>query len=178
MRGRIRDACRDRLKEGGPEAGYWRKVLRGLEAGRIGTFHSFCLDLLRRHAVQAGLPPEFTVLDAAVAPTIRDEALRACIRRWLADGHDDLVALATELGLDAVRDGLRSLLVGRALADPGRWADLLAGRPVRPVADHLAGRGAAGAAPGVRRSLAAVPRTCWPPTSAATRPARSGGGRC
>src|SRR5690606_28063147 len=58
------------------------------------------------------------------APTLRDEALRACVRRWLADGHPDLVVLAVELGLDAVREGLRALLLGRALADPGRWAEL------------------------------------------------------
>ena len=76
------------------------------------------------HAVQAGLPPEFELLDEAVAPTLRDDALRSAIRRWLADGHPDLIALAVELGLDAVRDGLRSLLRGRALADPARWADL------------------------------------------------------
>ena len=124
MRQRIRSRCRERADAGDADADYWRRVLRGLEAGRIGTFHGFCLDLLKRYAVQAGLPPEFAVLDEAVAPTLRDEALRGLIRRWLAEGHPDLVALAVELGLDAVREGLRSLLTGRALADPGRWAAL------------------------------------------------------
>ena len=122
MRQRIRARCRERVEAGDADSDDWRRVLRGLEAGRIGTFHGFCLDLLKRYAVQAGLPPEFAVLDEAVAPTLRDEALRGLIRRWLAEGHPDLVPLAVELGLDAVREGLRSLLAGRALADPGRWA--------------------------------------------------------
>jgi ATP-dependent helicase/nuclease subunit A len=125
MRGRIRSECRRRIASTtGPEAAYWRRVLRGLEAGRIGTFHGFCLDLLRRFAVQAGLPPEFSVLEESLAPTLRDEALRSCFRRWLAEEDEDLVMLAVELGLDSVREGLRSILLGRALADPGRWADL------------------------------------------------------
>jgi ATP-dependent helicase/nuclease subunit A len=124
MRGRIRAECRRRIDAGGPEAHHWRRVLRGLEAGRIGTFHGFCLELLKRFPEQAGLPPEFGVLEESIAPTLRDEALRICMRRWLADGHPDLVALAVELGLDAVRNGLRSLLLGRALANPAQWAEL------------------------------------------------------
>ncbi|RUL88860.1 UvrD-helicase domain-containing protein [Tautonia sociabilis] len=124
MRGRIRAECRRRIASAGDDAGQWRRVLRALEAGRIGTFHGFCLDLLRRFPVQAGLPPEFSVLEESVAPTLRDDALRSCFRRWLADSHPDLIALAVELGLDAVREGLRSLLLGRVLADPGRWAQL------------------------------------------------------
>ena len=125
MRDRIRKECRRRIASAsGADAAYWRRVLRGLEAGRIGTFHGFCLDLLKRFAVQAGLPPEFAVLEESLAPTLRDEALRSCFRRWLAEENEDLVMLAVELGLNAVREGLRSLLLGRALADPGRWAEL------------------------------------------------------
>ncbi|WP_169975229.1 UvrD-helicase domain-containing protein [Tautonia rosea] len=124
MRGRIRAECRRRINAGGTDAHHWRRVLRGLEAGRIGTFHGFCLELLKRFPEQAGLPPEFGVLEESIAPTLRDEALRICMRRWLAAGHPDLVALAVELGLDAVRNGLRSLLLGRALANPGQWAEL------------------------------------------------------
>src|SRR5450631_534886 len=37
LRGRVRAACRDRLEEG-DDPGYWRGVLRGLEAAPIGTF--------------------------------------------------------------------------------------------------------------------------------------------
>ncbi|QDV33262.1 UvrD-helicase domain-containing protein [Tautonia plasticadhaerens] len=125
MRDRIRKECRRRIASAtGADAAYWRRVLRGLEAGRIGTFHGFCLDLLKRFAVQAGLPPDFAVLEESLAPTLRDESLRSCFRRWLAGENEDLVMLAVELGLDAVREGLRSLLLGRTLAEPGRWAEL------------------------------------------------------
>ncbi len=123
MRERIRSECRRRITQGGAEAKRWRILLRGLEAARIGTFHGFCLEILRRFPVQAGLPPGFGVLDNEVAPTLRDEALRVCFQRWLSDQQDDLITLATELGINAVFDGLRSLLDGRALADSTQWAN-------------------------------------------------------
>jgi len=37
-----------------------------------GTFHSFCLDILRQHAAQAGLPDSFTVLDSSDAADVID----------------------------------------------------------------------------------------------------------
>src|ERR1700751_4621433 len=39
----------------------WWAILRGLEAAPIGTFHEFCAALLRRHAMQAGVDPEFAI---------------------------------------------------------------------------------------------------------------------
>src|SRR5437879_459018 len=54
LRARIRNRCRDRLGAGGGadvDVAHWRSVLRGLEAAPIGTFHEFCAQWLRRHAV-------------------------------------------------------------------------------------------------------------------------------
>src|SRR5258708_3973596 len=49
LRQRVRRACRDRLA-GGDEVEYWSDVLRKLEAAPIGTFHTFCAEILRRFA--------------------------------------------------------------------------------------------------------------------------------
>ncbi len=120
LRDRIRKECRIRLAEGhDPER--WRKVLRGLVAARIGTFHSFCGDLLRRHAVEAQVDPGFTVLDESIALSIREQALDASLRDRLSARDPDLIELAVEYGLGMVRRSLDQLLDARSLADLGAW---------------------------------------------------------
>src|SRR5512146_2025847 len=47
-----------------------KKIIRGKEDLRISTIHSFCMNLLKRYPLEAGLPPDFGVLDA------RDQANR------------------------------------------------------------------------------------------------------
>ncbi len=101
----------------------WEPVLRGLEAASIETFHAYCARLLRRFAVEAGLDPEFQILDHALAASVRDAALRACVRRWLAEdpGPDSsgqaLRHLAVEYRLDGVISQLHELLRRRVDRD-------------------------------------------------------------
>src|SRR5262249_28933889 len=107
LRKRIRGDCRRALATAHPDdAPRARALLRGLEAAPVSTFHEYYAGLLRRHALDAAIDPDFEVLDAAIAGTVRDEALARCLRRWLADGDPDLVDLAVEFGLDRVRDAL------------------------------------------------------------------------
>jgi ATP-dependent helicase/nuclease subunit A len=47
-----------------------KKVIRGRQDLRISTIHSFCMNLLKRYPLEAGLPPDFGVLDA------RDQAYK------------------------------------------------------------------------------------------------------
>jgi ATP-dependent helicase/nuclease subunit A len=122
LRQRIRGQCRARLAAGDdPE--HWRGVLRGLEAAPIGTFHEFCVRWLRRHAIEARIDPDFTVLDESIASTVRDEALRKCLRTWLNDNDQDLVELAVEYGLRRVRESLDGLLSQRSLGELDAWAE-------------------------------------------------------
>ncbi len=122
LRQRIRGQCRAKLAAGEDPA-HWRGVLRGLEAAPIGTFHEFCVRWLRRHAIEAKIDPDFTVLDELIAGTVRDEALRKCLRRWLADSDKDLVELAVEYGLRRVRESLDGLLSQRSLGELDAWAE-------------------------------------------------------
>ena len=130
LRDRIRKLCRSRLEAGGDPA-RWRAVLRGLEAARIGTFHSFCGDVLRRHAIEAGVDPGFVVLDEPIALSIRDEALAGEIRDRLAARDPDLIDLAVEYGLGMVRRSLDDLIGNRSAGDIRAWAD----RQPREVVD-------------------------------------------
>src|SRR3954447_10827317 len=59
MRGRIRQALAEHLRQAGSddEADSWARRLRDLENAPISTIHAFCGNLLRQHAVEAGLDP-------------------------------------------------------------------------------------------------------------------------
>jgi len=52
-----------------PEA-MLKKIIRGRQDLRISTIHSFCMNLLKRYPLEAGLPPDFGVLDS------RDQAYK------------------------------------------------------------------------------------------------------
>lgn len=53
---------RERVMQGLPEP-MLKKIIRGREDLRISTIHSFCMNLLKRYPIEAGLPPDFGVLD-------------------------------------------------------------------------------------------------------------------
>jgi len=92
---------KDRVMRDLPEV-MLKKIIRGRQDLRISTIHSFCMNLLKRYPLEAGLPPDFGVLDArdqaykirkaiedALEETDRDRAIMAPIRDFTSD---DLMA--------------------------------------------------------------------------------------
>ena len=120
LRRRVRRACREKL-DAGDEPEYWRGVLRGLEAAPIGTFHTFCGEVVRRFAARAGVDPGFVVLDEAIAATCREEAVDRALRIALVGGDSDLRALAVPFGLGTVRAHLVRLLADRSAETLDAW---------------------------------------------------------
>jgi ATP-dependent helicase/nuclease subunit A len=123
LRQRIRDRCRAKIA-GGENVGWWSSVLRALEAAPIGTFHEFCARLLRACALEAGIDPEFVIVDAAVAASLRDKAVRSAVRRMLAQRQPELVELGLDYGLRQIREALGTILASGASADLDTWAEL------------------------------------------------------
>lgn len=86
MRKRIREAIEGREKSTtGADRERWRAQLRALETAEISTIHSFCGNLLRRHALAADLDPGFQVLDAVVAESLLADAVRDMLMRLLTE---------------------------------------------------------------------------------------------
>ncbi|MCA1684608.1 MAG: UvrD-helicase domain-containing protein, partial [Planctomycetia bacterium] len=175
LRQRIRGECHRRLERAeGDDVAHWLAVLRGLEAAPVSTFHEYCASLLRRHALDAGVDPDFQVLDAAIAETVLDEALTRCVRGWLSESNADLIELAVEYGLRSVRDALGTLVAARDAGDLSAWTGRSAGEVVAAWQDfwQKTGRpslvrkflGGAGAC----RSLLAV-NTCRHPAMSTRR---------
>ena len=67
-----------------PTAETWQRVRRDLGNAQIGTIHSLCAQILRRHAAAAGLPPGFGMVDEADG------------RALLRDACEETVALALQ----------------------------------------------------------------------------------
>lgn len=123
MRDRIRGEVRNRVRRATDDAAAdgWLAILRRLEGAQVSTIHSFCGTLLRRHAVEAGLDPQFGLLEPNEATAILDELIEDELRERLADGNAELIALAVDYGLDGVRNVVQFFLRQRYRIDFAAW---------------------------------------------------------
>jgi ATP-dependent helicase/nuclease subunit A len=132
MRDRIRAQCAERLRDcPEEEVSHWLSILRGLDAARISTIHSFCSGLLRRHAVAAGIDPQFRPLEMDVGEALLRQSVAATVKRLLEAEDPDCFRLLTEFGLEPLRRALRKMVVGRALVDAANFQ----GRKAEEFAD-------------------------------------------
>lgn len=111
MRDRVREKLYDRQRAAADpaEAAAWQTLIRDLDAARISTFHSFCTSLLRSHAVEARLDPQFTVLDQAEANTLLSEVIDDTLRERLAEQDSDVLDLIYYFQIQGLRERVREL---------------------------------------------------------------------
>jgi ATP-dependent helicase/nuclease subunit A len=76
-------------------------ALRNRERMFIGTVHAFCARALREHALDAGLPLDFTELDELESKTLRAQSWQNFLERNTRAGDTRIGGLA-ELGVDAL----------------------------------------------------------------------------
>src|SRR5262249_20672373 len=122
MRDRIRRACYDRLidpAEKNPSD--WLQLLRSLDTARVSTIHSFCGALLRSHAVEARLDPNFAVAEQSQSETLLAELIEDVLREKLSDHADPLHATVLNLTEHFGLEGLRSMII--ELLNSGREID-------------------------------------------------------
>ncbi len=126
MRDRIRKRCRERLAAASPDnRPFWQRLLRSLDGARVSTIHAFCSGLVRSHAVELGIDPNFRVLDSPVMQVMRSEAVDDTLRARLLrpDGEPDetLVDLAAEFGLPKLKSAVQELANSAADSSFGEW---------------------------------------------------------
>ena len=125
MRQRVRAACRRRLL-GAPDGqvDYWLALIRELDSARISTIHSFCGTLLRSHAVEVGLDPQFRVLEQAQADTLLYELVDDELRNRLIAQDEAVTDLVVAFGLESLRGMVAVLLARRHQIDWDHWRDV------------------------------------------------------
>ncbi len=124
MRARIRKRCYERLQQATEpsERQAWLKILRILDTARISTIHSFCAALLRSHAVEAEIDPQFELLDQTTADLLRLRTLDDRLRQLLLERNEQVIELATRFSLRTLREHL-AMLVGENLSQVlEKWA--------------------------------------------------------
>ena len=101
MKARLRERCEKKAKEAQtPEqATAWRRRGRELESAPISTIHSFCINLLKRYAVRAGLDPQFALMNEIEQRLILAQATRASLLKRLDAEETTTALLVSELGL-------------------------------------------------------------------------------
>jgi ATP-dependent exoDNAse (exonuclease V) beta subunit len=156
LKGRIRKRV-EGLAAGGAEpsvpqrgGSFWAAVARDLPLAQVGTIHSLCAQMLRRHAPAAGIDPRFTVLDEQEARRLRVDSCEKAVLSALARGDVGARRLCAEMGLRTqgkfgagLVEELAGLLASLAESgeDPRQLVEACAGlRPDRALADDARAR--------------------------------------
>ncbi|REJ67001.1 MAG: hypothetical protein DWQ31_12695 [Planctomycetota bacterium] len=111
MRDRIRAKLYERRRDAATneERDAWQRLLRELDAARISTIHAFCARLLRAHAVEAELDPQFAVLDQSESETLLAETIDDGLRELLTAHDENVLDLIYNFGIRGLRDHVRRL---------------------------------------------------------------------
>jgi ATP-dependent helicase/nuclease subunit A len=135
---RIRAAVQERLRRAGeqgrgPEAAEWAERLGGLDRMAVGTIHGFCGRLLREHAVEAGLDPDFEVADDERSSAWLREASAGAVLAALDAGDGEASALCAGLGVAGGRGALADSVAGLVRDRAWRGDE----RPPEPAPDRV-----------------------------------------
>ncbi|MBX7166635.1 MAG: UvrD-helicase domain-containing protein [Pirellulales bacterium] len=123
MRDRIRKAVERRLTAARQDAEHWLQLVRRMDAARISTIHAFCAALLRAHAVEARLDPQFRVLQEAEAANLLAETTDDVLRLLLARRDENLRGVLAVGELRSLREDLTALVRSRHRQAMGIWLE-------------------------------------------------------
>ena len=117
MRNRIRGEIYEYLNQQTlslEERRRWDTLYNELDAGRIGTIHNLCSEILRAHPAEAGIDPRFAVLDEGQAAILVQDAIDEAMA-WAVD-DPKAVTLFALLGEWNLRQTIESLMNQRLAA--------------------------------------------------------------
>ncbi|NLW50401.1 MAG: UvrD-helicase domain-containing protein [Candidatus Brocadiaceae bacterium] len=160
--GELEDRLRTKLAEAWQQAPrdsaerrHLQTALEEIDRAAIGTIHAFCARLLREKPAEAGVDPEFAVLETSAADLLRER----CWREWI-DGQMDARAeplrevLRAEVPLSALKGPALSLLDAPEVLEGERFVlRRPAALPAELSSDLVGGLAA------VRKVLAGLERT-------------------
>ncbi len=109
MRDRVRQALEDRLGMAATEAEQrvWADRLANMDSARIDTIHGLCATILRANAAEAGLDPDFAVLDEVEAAILLDTVIEDVLQQFV-ELDDPTIALFTDHDRRSVQAVLRT----------------------------------------------------------------------
>ncbi|MEY4229712.1 MAG: hypothetical protein RLZZ362_561, partial [Actinomycetota bacterium] len=133
-----------------------------IELMRVGTIHSFCLGILRRHPLDAGLPPVFTTQDELMSGADAADRIRRIREAFfdrVAELDDPMLRQAIELYVSVYRLGMLHDLITLIDQQWDRFAEVSFELPdpwhtgCTAIGDHIAALAADPATPVKLREL-------------------------
>lgn len=111
MKGRVWSAIVQRQAQAqGAESVRWRDLSRRLASqARISTIHSFCARLIRDYPMEAGVDPNFTILEPLEAKQLIRKATIEAIETLILSGDENMGRLVADFGVAAVVTGLSNV---------------------------------------------------------------------
>ena len=98
--------------------------LSELPDARISTIHGFCASLLRSHAIDAAIDPNFTVCsDPLIADQMRNEAIERAILQGVEGPNRDVAELLGRVRYERVADQVSQLIETRTAWKPEEYRD-------------------------------------------------------
>jgi ATP-dependent helicase/nuclease subunit A len=122
MRDRVRGELENRLSRAGDDdtARIWSDRLASMDSARIDTIHGLCTTILRANAAEAGLDPDFGVMDEVDADILLDTVIDDELAR-LAEDDDPALALFAQVDRPAIAVVLRAFKDKPLPAPPDDW---------------------------------------------------------
>jgi len=86
MRNRARAALEEQVMHANTPVtrAYWHNLIEQMNAARIGTIHSLCAEILRAHPAEAGIDPQFEVLEEGLSAALKAQAVEDTLT-WAVD---------------------------------------------------------------------------------------------
>lgn len=109
MRDRVRRVL-EVLRREEPHIHRWQDLYLRLADARIGTIHAFCARLLREYAAEAGLDPDFEILDEIDSDVVLDEVVEQVLVAFGAENQEGAYILFDVYDPYQVQKTLRLLL--------------------------------------------------------------------
>ncbi|MDQ3666721.1 MAG: UvrD-helicase domain-containing protein [Acidobacteriota bacterium] len=110
----MRQRLRARLNEilltaSGDERKRWLGYKRTLDEAVITTIHGFCARLLREFPVEAGVDPQFLLLDEHRAAMLLESVVEEALSHFISSGHVEISRLTLGAGRAKLADALAQL---------------------------------------------------------------------
>ncbi len=108
MKGRAWEEIIKREKKAGSpeEARRWRELARKAISARIGTIDSFCAQLVREYPIEAGVDPEFAIMDELDTRRAMYASARSAVDKMLQRKDPYMTALVVDKGFGVVAEAL------------------------------------------------------------------------
>ena len=127
MRERVRRTCRERLANCPPaQVEHWQRLVRDVDAARISTIHSFCMQLLRSNAVESGIDPQSRLFDETTGAAFIWNSLVQTLHDLVVDRDPDALSLVLAFTWEGTLQRLASLVPQRYRLEGNEWRQMSA----------------------------------------------------